>query len=271
MIKSVLGFWNMDFPRIIQVFVVQGGLGLIYLFIAYKILRRESRGINLRLSGFYICGGIGAIINIIYVFMIDESIVKILHFFTYFILCFSLVFLLLTVLILDKSEKMISGKIQFLIIISFIIMFGVLWFIPEGITINSSTDWKPKWSWPFLIYSVIVCSVMLIIPTIYYSLKLYNKFEHQALKKKWKFFLIGIFTYFFLYYGTSISNTLADPLFRLIWSIISIFTLISLYFIYYAIVIEVWLYYQHNRKSFMIKLQLNRWTTILIIKINLKI
>lgn len=235
MLKST----TMDIPRFIQIFIVQGGVGLIYLFIAYKILRRESKGINLVLSSFYICGGIGVIINIIYAFIIIESVVKILHFITFYIYSFSIVFLLLTVLILDKSEKVITGKLQFIIIASFAITLVGLWFIPGGITINSSTDWKPEWNWPFLIYSVVVCSVMVIIPTTYYSLKLYNKFEHHKLRKKWRFFLIGIFSYFFLYYGTSLSNTLADPLFRLIWSITSLFTLISLYFIYYAIVLEV--------------------------------
>jgi hypothetical protein len=101
--------------------------------------------------------------------------------------------------------------------------------------INASTDWKPEWSWPFLTYSFIICSSIAIVPTTYYSIKLYFKFEYKELKKKWKYFLVGIFAYFFLYYGTSISNTLADPTFRLIWSIASLPALISLYFVYYGV------------------------------------
>jgi hypothetical protein len=82
-------------------------------------------------------------------------------------------------------------------------------------------------------------SSIAIFPTIYYSLKLYTKFEHQKLKQKWKYFLIGIFSYFILYYGTSLSNTLANPDFRVIWSLISLSILFSLYFIYYSVAEQI--------------------------------
>ncbi|GAH78451.1 unnamed protein product, partial [marine sediment metagenome] len=44
----------MDIARFIQVFLVQGLTGLFFLFIAYKILKRESKGLNLILSGVYL-------------------------------------------------------------------------------------------------------------------------------------------------------------------------------------------------------------------------
>lgn len=228
-----------DLPRFIQIFIVQGLIGIIYLYMAYRILKREAKGLNLILSGFYISGGVGVIINIIYAFIFQEIIVTILHFFTYFVLCLSLIFLMVFVLIVAKSEAKINKWVQRILILSFGILLLGLLFIPNGITINSSTEWKPVWSIWFFIYSIILCSSFAIFPTIYYSLRLYNKFEHQELKKRWKYFIIGIFAYFFLYYGTSISNTLANPTFRLIWSLISLPTLISLYFIYYGVVKQV--------------------------------
>jgi len=228
-----------DLPRFIQIFIVQGLIGIIYLYMAYRILKREAKGLNLILSGFYVCGGTGVIINIIYAFIFQEIIVTILHFFTYFVLCLSLVFLMVFVLIVAKSEAKINKHVQRILILSFGILLLGLLFIPNGITINSSTEWKPVWSILFFIYSIILCSLFAIFPTIYYSLRLYNKFEHQELKKRWKYFIIGIFAYFFLYYGTSISNTLANPTFRLVWSLISLPTLISLYFIYYGVVKQI--------------------------------
>ena len=224
-----------DIPRFIQIFVVQGLIGSVYLFVAFKILRRETKGINFTLSVFYICGGVGVIINIIYALILNETIVYILYFLTYYILCFSLIFLLTFVLLLLKSDKIITIKIRFIIIFIFGACIFGLWFIPNGITINETTNWKPVWSWTFLIYSIIICTFLAIGPTTYFSIRLYSKFEHQELKKKWRYFLIGIFAYFFLYYGTSISNTLANQNFRLIWSIISLPTLISLYFIYHGV------------------------------------
>ncbi len=225
----------MDIARFIQVFLVQGLIGLFYLFIAYRILKRESKGLNLILSGAYLSVAFGVFINVIYAFILVESVVHILHFLTYYLICLSLIFLLIFVLIVEKSDKVITPKIQLVLIITFGVLLLGLWFIPNGMIINASTDWKPEWSWPFLTYSFIVCSSIAIVPTTYYSIKIYLKFEYKELKKKWKYFLVGIFAYFFLYYGTSISNTLADPTFRLIWSLASLPALISLYFVYYGV------------------------------------
>ncbi|MFX1356405.1 MAG: hypothetical protein ACFFA8_03895 [Promethearchaeota archaeon] len=224
-----------DVPRFIQVFIVQGLIGFVYLFVAFKILRREKKGINFTLSVFYICGGVGVTINIIYSLILNETIVYVLYFLTYYILCLSLIFLLTFVLLVLKSEKIITIRRRFMIIFIFgASIFGV-WFIPNGITINDTTNWKPVWSWPFFIYSILICTFIAIGPAIYFSIKIYNKFKHEELKKKWRYFLIGIFAYFFLYYGTSLSNTLANQTFRLIWSLISLPTLISLYFIYHGV------------------------------------
>ncbi|MHA2391966.1 MAG: hypothetical protein ACXAEX_08340 [Promethearchaeota archaeon] len=225
----------MDLARFLQIYVVQGGLTLFFLYMAYKVLRRGRKSINLYLSSFYLSATIGGIINIIYANLFEESIVYILHFFTYFILCFSMGFLLIFVITLIKPPNQIKFKLQLLILVIYgLLLLGFL-FIPKGIIINSSTNWKPNWSWIFFIYSIIVCTGIIILPITYYSIRIYVKFESDYLKKKWKYFLIGIFAYFFLYYGTSFSNTLHNDIFRFIWSLISLPTLISLFLIYYGV------------------------------------
>lgn len=228
-------FQHIDFARFIQIFLVQGLVGFFFLYLAYRILKREAKGLSLILSCFYLSTTIGVVINIIYAFIFVEPIVLILHFTTYFFLCLSLIFLLLFVFVLMKSEKVVTKKRQIFILIIFSIALLVLLAFPNGITINETTNWKPEWSWPFLIYSLIICTSV-IIPTIFYSIKLYLRFEHQELKKKWKYFLLGVFAYYFVYYGTSISNTLANNTFRIIWSILSLPSLVLLYFIYYGVV-----------------------------------
>ncbi len=202
---------------------------------AIIILKRGKKRTNLYLSSFYLFTAIGGLINIIYANIFVENIVYILHFITYYVLSYSLIFLLIFTLILLKPVDIFKTKIQItLLILVGILLLGLL-FIPNGIQINQSTNWKPNWSWSFFLYSIIVCSAILIIPTSYYSLKIYFKFENQHLKKKWKYFLLGLFAYFFLFYGTSFSNTLNSDTFRLIWSLISLPTLIALYFIYYGV------------------------------------
>lgn len=225
----------MDFARIIQIYFVQGGVALFYLYMAYIVLKRGRKPLHIYLSSFYLSTTIGAIINMIYAIIFDPTIVYIMHFLTYYLFCFSMVFLLIFVLILVKPAKKIKFKLQLAIMIIFgVLIFGLLLF-PSGIVINETTNWKPDWSWSFFIYSIVVCTSIVILPTLYYSIRIYIKFENEFLKKKWKYFLIGICTYFFIYYGTSFSNTLNNDTFRFIWSLISLPTLISLYLIYYGV------------------------------------
>lgn len=225
----------MDIARFLQIYIIQGGFALFFLYMAYIVLKRGKKRANLYLSGFYLSNTIGAIINIIYANIFEETIVYILHFATYYFLCFSLAFLLIFILILLKPPSKINKRIQFLFLLLFgLILLGLL-FIPSGIIINQSTNWKPDWSWIFLICSIIVCSGMAIFPISYYSIKIYKKLGNVQLKRKWKYFLIGVSAYFSLYYGTSLSNTLNNDTFRFFWSLISLPTLISLYLIYHGV------------------------------------
>jgi len=225
----------MDIARFLQIYIIQGFFAIFFLGMAFIVLMRGKKRTNLYLSSFYLSSFVGGFINIIYANIFNQTIVYILHFITYYILCFSMVFLLIFVLTVLKPSDSFSIKFQFFILFLFgIILLGLL-FIPSGIIINEHTNWKPDWSWVFLIYSIITCSGIVILPTSYYSVKIYGKIGNDHLKKKWKYFLIGISAYFFLYYGTSLSNTLNLDKFRLLWSIISLPTLIALYLIYYGV------------------------------------
>ncbi|MHA2008635.1 MAG: hypothetical protein ACXABO_19965 [Promethearchaeota archaeon] len=225
----------MDIARFLQIYVIQGGFGLAFLYMAYIVLKRGRKRSNVYLSSFYLSTAIGVIINIVYANIFDETVVYILHFITYYVLCYSVIFLLIFVVILLKPSDKFNNKQQFIsLILVGLILLGLL-AIPNGIQINQSTNWKPNWSWGFFIYSVTTFSSILVIPTSYYSLRIYSKFENQYLKKRWKYFLIGLIGYFFLFYGTTISNTLNNDSFRLIWSILSLPTLISLFLIYYGV------------------------------------
>ncbi|MFX1389151.1 MAG: hypothetical protein ACFE9Z_03700 [Promethearchaeota archaeon] len=225
----------MDIARFIQIYIVQGLYAFFFLYMAILVLKRGRKKLNLYLSCFYLSTTIGGVINMVYATVFNEILVFVLHFITYFLFCYSMVFLLIFVLILVNPNKKITNKLQILILIVFgLLILGIL-LIPGGIEINGSTNWKPVWNWNFLLYSVIVCSSLIIIPTVYHSIKIYFRFENEFLKRKWKYFLFGISAYFFLYYGTSLSNTLNDNTFRLIWSIISLPTLISLYLIYFGV------------------------------------
>ncbi len=228
---------QLDPVRFIQIFVVQGFMSFLYFFMASLILRRDTKRLNITLSFFYINIGVAGIINMIYapiqLYIGTNEIVYFLHFLTYYLYCTGLIFLLSFILILIKSERIISLKVEIGLIIIFLLFLLGMWFIPGGIEFNVY-DGKPHWSWTFGIYAMIVCSIV-IAPTLVYSFQLYFKFDNDELKKKWRYFIIGVCAFFFLYYGTTLSNVLNDPVFRAIWSILGLFSLILLSFIYLGV------------------------------------
>jgi hypothetical protein len=227
--------FQLDIVRFTQIFIIQSIFSIFYFYMAAKILKRDTKRLNLLLSMFYIVVATAVSVNMIYAIMTIEAVVHLLHFITYFLFAYGQVFLLLFVLILIKSENIISDKIQYAILIVYALFLFILFFIPGGITINESTNWKPVWNIPFSIYAGVVSTVFTTIPTLYFSTKIYHKFENEQLKRKWLFFMCGVIAYFFVNYGTLVSNTLNNTGFRTIWLVLSALTLPTTYLIYYGI------------------------------------
>ena len=59
-------FFQLDTTRIIQVYVVQGIIAVFFLYLAYKILKRDTKRLNLIFRLGFISAGIGLLINFIY-------------------------------------------------------------------------------------------------------------------------------------------------------------------------------------------------------------
>lgn len=228
---------QMDLTRFLQVYIAQGLIGVFFLFFAYKILKHSKRRLNLTLSGCYFTISIGIFINFIYAPLTNESIVLILYYATIFFLLINIVFLLMFVIILQKSEKVITLKKQLIITIIYAVLLLCMVLIPEGVTINESTEWKPVYSLVFFLYIIILLFAVGFTPTLIISIQIYKQFQDELIKKRWRFFIIGTCLLYFFAFGTYLSNTLNVQTFRTIWSIISIFLVItSPYLIYYGVV-----------------------------------
>ena len=206
--------------RIITVYIAQGVIFLVFLYLAIRILLRDRKRLNVIFAGLYISPAIGLLINFIYAPMTDEFMVLILNFFTNFGLFYAPIFIVVFDLILLKSEKVISTSKQLIILFIYgIAMFSMVFllFIPGfGVTINSGTNWSPVWSLPFFLYVVFVETIGALIPSLYFSFQIYKKFEDEVLKRKWRFFIFGFIALMIFMYAIFISNFLGDPTIRLI-------------------------------------------------------
>jgi len=226
--------------RILTIYFAQGLLFVFFIFLAYKILKRDRKRLNLIFGGFYLSAVIGTAINFIYGPLDDPNIVVILNFFTNFGYFYAPIFLVVFDLILLKSEKVINTTKQLLVLIIYgLAMFGmfVLLFIPGyGVDISATTNWSPVWSLPFFIYVILVETIGAVIPIYYLSLQVYKKFEDDVLQKKWKFFIYGFSALAIFMYGIFISNTLNNSTFRVIMGFIGLILAISGgYLMYYGV------------------------------------
>lgn len=229
--------YQMPPTRIITIYVAQGFMCLFFLFLAFKILKRDRKRLNVIFSGFYISPAIGFIINFIYAPLTDVSVVLMLNFLTNFFIFNSSIFIVVFNLILLKSEKAITTRKQLIILIVYSIamfsMIGFLFIPGFGVTFNE--NWSPIWSFPFFIYLLVIETIG-TISGLYLSFQIYKKFEDEILKKKWKFFIFGLsFIYIFMY-GIFISNTLNIDIFRTIIGVVGlILALVGAYLMYYGV------------------------------------
>ena len=226
---------EIEWTRISLILITQLIIGIIFLSLAYKILKRNKNRLTIMLSSFYISEAIGFIINIIYLPLTINPTVYILHVMTDFFISFGQIFLVIFLINLNKRNSNFSLEKDFIIIFSYVFILLLLFNFPGGITINENTNWRPVFSWTFLISLYIFFTCFIIIPNIILSIKIYKKFEDKNLKKKLKLFFLGINGTFFTYYGLLLYNTWDDPLFRAIWSVLSFIIIPSGLLIYYGI------------------------------------
>jgi hypothetical protein len=194
-----------------MVYVAQMLLCLWDAYLAYRILKRDKKRLNLIFAAFYLFGVIGAIFNCFYVplnFVEDVEVVLVLNFLTNLILFYSPIFFVVFELMLLKSEKYINTMKQLLILIGYgIFMFCMILFPPKpgwGVTFN--TIGAPVYGLALFLYLIIGESIFAVGPVFYLSYRAYHKFEDDQLKKKWKNFIYGFGAYMVFLYTIFISN-----------------------------------------------------------------
>lgn len=237
MIFEILG---MSETRFITIYFAQGLLFFLFVYLSYKILKRDTKRLNLVFALFYISASIGLGVNFIYGPINDAPTVYFLNFITNFFLFIGPVFLLIFSLILWKSQKIITTKKQLIIIFvyGFLIFLMILfpWGDPEWGIYMESPQSPPHWSLPFYIYVITVLIVCTTIPTVNINFKIYAKFEDETLKRKWRFFILGYFFISIFSYGIMTSNMLDIPLFRTIMGFIGlILAIVGGYMLYYGV------------------------------------
>jgi len=229
---------EIEWTRIFLIVIIQFMSGVFFLWLAYKILKRNKSRLTILLSSFYFSEAIGLILNVIYL----PLKISILYAIMFFLFSFGQIFLVIFLINLNKMDGEFSFKKDLIVIFSYAIILLLLLNFPGGITINEDTNWRPVYSWSFLISSYMFYTCFINIPTIILSIKIYKKFEDKNLKRKLKnlkrklkFFFIGINGFLCVYYGTLLYITWDNNIFRTIWCFLSLIIIPLGFLIYYGI------------------------------------
>lgn len=190
---------------------------------------------TLTLSIFYILPGTGFILNLIFLPLSTTKIGYILYFIMTYLIIFGFIFIVIFIIKLLAIDPNYTSKTQLIIVLSYAALVLLLLVFPGGITINEETNWRPKWSLPFLIITNLFFTFSIFIPTIIFSLKLNKRFEDKKLKRKLKYFFTGIIGMFISIYGLILYNTWDNPIYKIIWTFLSLTVVPSGLLIYYGI------------------------------------
>ena len=88
--------------RLLSIIIPMPFIGIVFFFLAFKILKRSRSQLSLTLSVFYILIGIAVIINLTFL-LITPSRIDILLFILYFLTTYLIVFAFIFILIVSSS------------------------------------------------------------------------------------------------------------------------------------------------------------------------
>jgi MFS family permease len=221
--------------RIIQIYVFQLGMGIFFLFIAFLILKRDKKRLNVLLSSLFIFVFIGVLLNVIYAPLTNIPLITVLSYLTVFFLFGCTIFPVVFNLIVLKSEKIITSKRQAIIILGYLGLFILLFLIPGAIIIEESNNYVPQWNLLFFISLTIIFVGFTAIPFIITAIQISKKFEDPQLKKKWKYYMLSAPFYHLNAVMVGLCNYINNPDLRLMWNAIALLLFAVGYLMYYGV------------------------------------
>ncbi|MHA1584459.1 MAG: hypothetical protein ACTSVU_08780 [Promethearchaeota archaeon] len=226
---------------LIQTFLVNGSIMLLFLFFGFKILTRHFTRKTVTLSFVFIIPAIGLLINILYRIFNNSEFNIIGNIITIVMTCFGLGFLYSFDMMLSKSEKTYTLFKQIMTHLLYLVLLCGLFFIPNGVTWDYTNNIRgvPVWSVYFCIYGLTFSQLMVFL-ILYFGLKLYSQMGGKKSKYSKKFIntIIGIILLDIVIVGNFIFNTLNEPLGRTILLILSVCIIPSAIFLYVGLKTE---------------------------------
>ena len=189
-------FQNEYLFRIITVSIFQVWPIFYCSYFAYRLLKRAKNRSTYILSSYFITTALTYFLATLSTYLGATPITYLIYVISIYCFVFSYNFLInFSWLLTNLDEKSCNTtfyiRITLYAILSlFVFIIGIQF---NGITLNESTSWTPKYSWFFLGFSWSFFLIFLIIPQIYLSLKILKVYEGIVLKRRLNRFIISVF------------------------------------------------------------------------------
>jgi hypothetical protein len=219
-----------DWTRIFLVYGIQLTLGIFFFYFGIVIIKRNQNHIGRSLGSFYLIIAITAFLNAILIPIRSNPASFLIYFLILYLGFFAHSFLVIFTRNLSQTNP---NGIK--ILIGYAIITLAILLYPDGFKYNKNTNWRPTFTFTFSILLILYYTFFLIIPTLYYSKKLYKSFMDVLLKKQLRYFLTGVLALSFMFYGMLFYVFWDNPIYRFLWCILAFFSIPSGFLIYYGI------------------------------------
>ena len=214
MYANTLLFQNEYIFRLVIVSIFQIWPVFYCSYFAYRLLKRAKNRSTYILSIYFATTALTYFLATLSTYLVNIPISYIIYVISIYLFVFSYSFLINFSWILTKIDKKSCNttfylRITLSAILSLYVIIIAIFF--NGITLDASTDWIPKYSWFFLGFTWTYILVSYIIPQIFLSFKILKIYEGIVLKRRLNRFLISVFLallllVFLFLYNTWIEN-----------------------------------------------------------------
>lgn len=230
--------YNLRLIRILLLFSISA---VVYSYLGLKVIIRKNDKYSRYLSAFYFSQLLVFIINIVYAFIFVDYIVYYMYLALLYIGSIGFGFLLIFygMIFFEKHEYFHKWKSQACYILIYAVVLLGIFLIPENVVINEGSDWKPVYSFHFMLYMIIVNLIMAGVPLTIISIKTYTSMKAPEIKRKYLSFWIALYLYFFVLIATIILNFLNMNSLNLLYFVIGSVMLPSAYLMYYGLKMKI--------------------------------
>jgi hypothetical protein len=168
----------------------------------------------------------------------QEPIATFLHILSAYFITIASGFLLLFIILLYKPENGFSKTAYQVLFLSFYFVLGLFFFlIPNGAKVEilpNGTQLYPVWNFTFFIYYLLI-----YLPNMALSLmlcfKIYKNINLKPLARRMKLFILGLCCIYYIGLGVACSNYFNDNMFRMIYTLTSVVSIVGVILIYYGV------------------------------------